>query len=254
MSPKLLLLLFLRRWHARIGFAAVIFFLFLAISGVVLNHATGLGLDSRYVHAAWLARWYGIAAESPKHAFHAGRHDLVAANGRWLLDGRVSGEKFPQPVGLAEIPGMVIVASSASLYIYSMDGALVDRLEGSALPGAPVQAIGSGAKHLALRTETGVFETHDALSWRPAPRDAIAWSAPAELSAAERARYAELLEPGVSVQRLLQDLHSGRFAGRYGPLVVDLLAVFLALLSLSGAWLFLKPKHHHKHRHHGERH
>ncbi|HTQ73167.1 MAG TPA: PepSY domain-containing protein [Burkholderiales bacterium] len=249
MSPKLLLLLFLRRWHTRIGIAAVVFFLFLAISGVVLNHATELGLDKRYVHAAWLARWYGMAPESPSQAFRAGRHDLVAANGRWLLDGRISGEKLPQPVGMAELPEMVVVASSASLYIYGKDGELVDRLEQSALPGGPVQAIGSGARHLVLRTGAGVFETHDALTWRPAPHDAIAWSVPAELSAAERARYAGLLEPGVSVQRLLQDLHSGRFAGRYGPLVVDLLAVFLALLSLSGAWLFLKRRHYHRHQH-----
>jgi hypothetical protein len=242
-SPKLLLLLFLRRWHARIGLAAVVFFLFLAATGVVLNHGTDFGLDKRYVHAAWLARWYGIAPESPRHAFHAGQHDLIAANGRWLLDGRISGEKFPQPVGLVELPDMVVVASSASLYLYGKDGALIDRLERSALPGIPVQAIGSGGKQLVLRTGAGTFETRDALSWQPAPRDAIAWSAPAELRAAERERYAQLLEPGISVQQLLLDLHSGRFAGRYGPLVVDLLAVFLALLSLSGAWLFLKRRH-----------
>jgi hypothetical protein len=242
-SPKLLLLLFLRRWHARIGFTAVVFFLFLAVTGVVLNHFTDLGLDRRYVHAAWLARWYGLASESPRHAFRSGGHDLIAANGRWLLDGRISGEEFPQPVGLVELPGMVVVASSTSLYIYGKDGALVDRLERSALPGVPVQAVGSGALHLVLRTAAGTFETSDALSWQPAPRDAIAWSTPAELSAPERQRYAKMLEPGISVQRLLLDLHSGRFAGRYGPLAVDLLAVFLAVLSLSGAWLFLKPRH-----------
>jgi hypothetical protein len=247
MSPKLLLLLFLRRWHARIGFVAVVFFLFLAVTGVALNHPAGLGLDTRYVHSAWLARWYGMAPESPSQAFRAGRHDLVAANGRWLLDGRISGEELPPPVGLAELSGMAVVASSASVYIYGKDGVLVDRLERSSLPGAPVEAIGSGAKLLVLRTGPGTFETGDGLSWRPAPREAIAWSAPAELSAAERERYAESLQPGVSIQRILQDLHSGRFAGRYGPLVVDVLAIFLALLSLSGAWLFLKPRHHHRH-------
>jgi hypothetical protein len=244
-SPRLLLLLFLRRWHARIGFAAVVFFVFLAASGVVLNHATGLGLGSKYVHAAWLARWYGLAPESPRHAFRAGRHDLVAANGRWLLDGRVSGERFPQPVGLVELPDMVVVASSTSLHVYGQDGALIDRLETSALPGAPVQAIGSGAQQLKLRTASGTFESRDALSWRPAPRETVVWSAPAELSAAEREKYAQLLEPGISMERILLDLHSGRFAGRYGPLVVDALAVLLALLSLSGAWLFLKRKHRH---------
>jgi hypothetical protein len=253
-SPKLLLLRFLRRWHARIGFAAVVFFLFLAVTGVILNHGSALGLDTRYLHAAWLVRWYGLAPETPHHAFRTGRHDLIAANGRWLLDGRVSGDAFPQPIGLVELPDMVVVASSASLYLYGKDGALIDRLDRSELPGIPVQAIGSGARQLVVRTGAGTFESPDALSWRPAPRDAIAWSAPAELSAADRERYAEMLEPGVSVQRLLQDLHSGRFAGRYGPLVVDLLAVFLALLSLSGAWLFLRHRHHRHHGNYRERH
>ena len=243
MSPKLIFLLFLRRWHARIGFVAVIFFLFLAVTGFVLNHTKDLRLDAQYVHSAWLARWYGIAPERPREAFHSGRNDLVAANGRWLLNGRLSGEQYPQPLGLVELSDMVVVASSAALYVYRKDGALIERLDRSALPGAPVQAIGTGERHVVLRTASGTFESADALSWRPAPRDGVAWSAPAELSAAERERYADLLEPGVSVQQLLLDLHSGRFAGRYGPLVVDILAVLLAVLSVSGAWLFLKPRH-----------
>src|SRR5690349_4991374 len=72
-SPKLIFLLFLRRWHARIGFVAVIFFLFLAVTGFVLNHTKDLRLDAQYVHSAWLARWYGIAPERPREAFHSGR-------------------------------------------------------------------------------------------------------------------------------------------------------------------------------------
>jgi hypothetical protein len=243
MSPRVLLLLFLRRWHARIGSAAVVFFLLLAVTGVVLNHAAALGLDARYVHATWLARWYGIAAEPPRRAFRTAKHDLVAANGRWMLDGRVSGETFPQPIGLVELSDVIVVASSASLYLYGKDGALIERLESNALPAIPIQAIGAGARRVVLRTASGTFESGDALSWQTGTRGAIAWSAPADLSIAERETYAERLGPGISVQRILLDLHSGRFAGRYGPLAVDLLAVFLGVLSLSGAWLFLKRKH-----------
>src|SRR4029077_6844144 len=122
MSPRVLVFLFLRRWHMRIGLAAVVFFLFLAVTGVVLNHGAELGLDNRYVHASWLARWYGISAERPRHAFRSGGHDLIAANGRWVLDGRLSGERFPPPIGLVELPDMVVVASSTSLYLYGRDG------------------------------------------------------------------------------------------------------------------------------------
>lgn len=196
MSPKLLLLLFLRRWHARIGFTAVVFFLLLAVTGFILNHGADLGLDARTVHASWLVRWYGLAPELPREVFRSGRHDLVAANGRWLLDGRATGEKLPRPLGLVELPDMVIVAASASLYLYGNDGALIDRLEGNALPGAPVEAIGSDADRLLLRTSLGTFQSRDVLSWRPASRDAISWSVPEELSAAERERYAQLLKPG----------------------------------------------------------
>ena len=243
MSPRILLLLFLRRWHMRIGLAAVVFFLFLAVTGVMLNHATALGLDNRYVYAPWLARWYGIPAEPPRLAFRSKRHDLIAANGRWVLDGQLSGERLPAPIGLVELSDMVVVASSTSLYLYGKDGALIDRLDRNALPGVPVQAIGADARQLVVRTASGTFESSDALSWRRAARDAFVWSSPSDLSPNERERFARVLQPGISVQRLLLDLHSGRIAGRSGPLAMDLVAVFLGVLSLTGAWLFFKRKH-----------
>src|SRR2546430_9805712 len=103
MSPRLLLLRLLRRWHARIGFSALLFFLILAVTGLALNHGQSLGLDGRFVHAEWLARWYGIKSEPPNKRFRSGHHVLTAANGRWLLDGKISGEKLPQPIGLVEL-------------------------------------------------------------------------------------------------------------------------------------------------------
>ena len=242
MSPRLLLLRLLRRWHARIGFAAMLFFLVLAATGLALNHGPDLSLDGRFVHAEWLARWYGIKSEPPRQVFRSGRHVLIAANGRWLLDGKISGEKSPQPVGLVELADIFVVASEATLYVYRENGELIERLGPGALPGSPVRAIGSGAGGIVLRTPSGIFASADALSWRPAPQQSVSWSAPVELSVSERRAYEEALAPGISVQQLLLDLHSGRFAGRYGPLVVDLLALLLAILSLTGAWLFLVPR------------
>jgi hypothetical protein len=244
MLLRLFLLRLLRRWHARIGFAAMLFFLILAATGLMLNHGKGLGLDGRFAHAGWLARWSGIKTEPPRHAFRSGHHVLIAANGRWLLDGKISGEQLPQPVGLIELAGIFVVASEAALYVFSEDGELIEKLEPGALPSVPVRAIGSSAGGMVLRTASGVFTSTDALSWRPASQRSMLWSTPAKLSTGERQAYENVLTPGVSVQQLLLDLHSGRFAGRYGPLVVDLLALLLAILSLTGAWLFLVPRMH----------
>jgi hypothetical protein len=242
MSPKLRLLRTLRRWHSRVGFAAMLFFVLLAITGLVLNHSSALGLDARYVHASWLARWYGIRNELPRQAFRSAHHSLVAANGRWLLDGRITGEMLPSPVGLVELADILVVGAGAALYLYRTDGELLDRLENFALPGLPVQAIGANQGKLVVQTPAGNFTSADVLSWRPGPRQGVAWSRPAELSSDEGKLYAEKLAPGVAMQKLLLDLHSGRIIGRHGPLLFDLVAIVLAALSLSGAWLFLAPR------------
>ena len=137
-----------------------------------------------------------------------------------------------------------MVASEATLYVYRENGELIERLGPGALPGSPVRAIGSGAGGIVLRTPSGIFASADAVSWRPGSERSVRWSAPADLSISEQQAYEEALAPGISLEQLLLDLHSGRFAGRYGPLVVDLLALLLAILSLTGAWLFLVPRMH----------
>lgn len=239
MSPRLHLLRFLRRWHGRIGFTAMVFFLLLAVTGVIANHSAELGLDAKRVHSVWLARWYGVAAEGPRAAFRSRSHELVAANGRWLLDARPAGDEMPEPLGLVELGDVLVMASAASLYVVRSDGWLIDRLDGKALPGAPIESVGSAGGELVLRTGAGVFASGDVFSWQSARPRHVAWSAPVELSAAERTGYGEALAPGIRVQRLLLDIHSGRIAGRFGPLAVDLIALVLVVLATSGAWVFV---------------
>jgi PepSY-associated transmembrane protein len=242
MPFKLRLARTLRRWHARIGFAALIFFVLIAATGVALNHGAALGLDSRYVHAEWIARWYGIRQEQPRQAYRTASHLLVAANGRWLLDGSPTGEKMPHPLGLVEIGELLVVGGESSLHVYRADGALVDRLDGYALPGVPLKAIGAGDGELVVQTAGGPFSSADVLSWRPGAPKVVAWSMPTPLAASDREAYARRLAPGIPLQRILLDLHSGRFLGSLGPLFFDLVAIFLALLALTGAWMFLAPR------------
>lgn len=242
MPLKLRLARTLRRWHARIGFAALLFFLLMAVTGVALNHGAALGLDLRYVHAEWIARWYGIRQEQPQQAYRTASHLLVAANGRWLLDGLPRGEKMPHPLGLVEIGDLLVVGGESSLHVYRADGALVDRLDGYALPGVPLKAIGTGEGELVVQTPDGPFSSADVLSWRPGEPKVVAWSTPTPLATSDRDAYAQRLTPGIPLQQILLDLHSGRFFGRFGPLLFDLVAIFLTVLALSGAWLFLAPR------------
>ena len=55
--PRLVGLLW--RWHRRLGLLAALFVLVVAVTGIVLNHTSGLALDRRFVDWSWLNAVYG---------------------------------------------------------------------------------------------------------------------------------------------------------------------------------------------------
>jgi len=58
--------------------------------------------------------------------------------------------------------------------------------------------------------------------------------------------YDDYRGTGITVARLLADLHSGRLFTRAGPLAIDLVGVLLIALSVLGVILWLKgrPRRH----------
>ena len=70
------------------------------------------------------------------------------------------------------------------------------------------------------------------------PGDDIAWSNASPPGADELAALAKAWRGrGVTVERVLLDLHSGRIFGLVGKLVLDLIAVVMIVLSVSGLLL-----------------
>lgn len=242
MTPRLHRLRALRRWHRRIGVAAALFVLLLALSGVLLNHPGAAGLDTRKVHSAMLARWYGFKLYAPQSIFAAGPHVLAWGNGAWLLDGRQLAEDAAPPVGMAHLGQRVYIATADALFEYGPDYALVEKMSAAALPAVPIQALGSSGKRLLIRVPGASFATSDALRWQQVAAQRASWSTPQPVPAELAAELAERLVPGISLQRLLADAHSGRILGKRGPLIVDALALSLVFLALTGTWLFARRR------------
>ena len=55
-----------RKWHRRIGFAAALFLINLAVTGILINHSDDLELHKTYVTSDWITKAYGI--RSPNSA------------------------------------------------------------------------------------------------------------------------------------------------------------------------------------------
>lgn len=226
------------RWHRRSGIAAALFAIVLAVTGVLLQHASALGLDRAAVGSAALARWLGLAAGELTAYRVDDRWVLGTGEGLWLDGARIADVDAP-PGGAAATGFGLAVVAGGDLLLLDPDGRLIERLRpGAGLP-EPVHRIGHDSDGRVVLGGSGTWQPGaDWLRFRRRPSAAVSWAEPAEapepLAAAVREHA---LADAVTWQRLLLELHSGRIAGAAGTLVMDLAA--LALLVLAGSGLFL---------------
>ena len=227
----------LRRGHRWVGLSLVAFVLYLAISGIALNHSGDLELDRRYVGWSWLLDAYGLQVPRPTASFSDTPHRVTLLGERLFLDGRDLGKRESTLTGIAALGPLVLIGGEETVYLHTADGEFVEAIDLVSQLAGPIEKIGRAGNRAIVQSagslyrsdpSVAVFESWDGGSvdhWSSAtPPDAVELAA---LDAAWRGR-------GLTVERLLLDLHSGRILGRTGPLLMDLVAVFLIILSVSG--------------------
>lgn len=240
-----------RKWHGHAGVAATVFLILLVVTGIILNHEEALKLDKREISTDWLMRWYGIHAANPEMGYTMGDRYFSWEGEKWALGDKPLAGTAEHPVGAVAVNGMHFVATSSALYLFQADGQLVDKLEKQALPAYPVLALGLADDRVVLQTPSGMMASTDGLTWKKISAPAT-WSVLQPLPDNTKRQMTVLLAPGLSLERILLDVHSGRIFGRYGPWVVDAAAIALLLLGISGVWIYVRSikqvKLRHKHR------
>lgn len=223
-------------WHRRLGLVTAVIVLLLAVTGILLNHAHRFGLDQVQVTANWLLRWYGFPPVEKPLTYRVGDYWVSWTGSRLYLEDKPVMRTNTAPVGAVAAAGeMLSVAFPDMLVVVRPNSELVERMGAESLPGK-LERIGiTDRGMLVVATAQGSF-TADAnfIAWQPASTQAE-WSrseeAPAalleRLSTAERGR-------GLSVERLLQDLHSGRIVGSWGPWFMDAAAIVFVILAITG--------------------
>lgn len=246
---------FVRHWHARIGALAAVFFLFLSISGIALNHTDALHLAKTPVQAGWLMRWYGLKPVIPTHGYVFKDGYFAASDERWVLNGHelaaqdLSANKQTL-VGAIAWGDMRAIASEDQLYLYLANGQQVDHISAPTLPATPIERLGiinsEAMPQLVLKTARGNFASEDGLAWqplsekKPSATNGLVWASEQVLPKSLSASLVKSFSPSLPLERIVLDLHSGRFFGSYGPLLMDMAALLLMILSLSGVWIYLR--------------
>ena len=129
----------------------------------------------------------------------------------------------------------------SGLLLFTREGELIEQLGPAAgIPGG-IQAVGTDSTgRLLIKTARGAYRTDENfIEWTTATATDVTWSIPVtpgqELSSALRNAWRGT---GLSLERVLLDLHSGRILGEAGVWLVDAAALLFLLLAGSGVWLW----------------
>lgn len=232
----------LHRWHRRIGIAAALFVLLLAITGILLNHTSRLDLDGRYIGSAWLLDWYDIQPDSAPVSYRAAGQRITRIGDRLYFNDRELAERSRELYGAVAWNGLLVAALDGELLVLTPAGRTVEILGGSEGVPAGLRDIGlNPGGDLVVQGAHGAYLADiNTLKW--IERDAVEadWSEPEPLPQDLQGRLLELYRgKGLSLERVLLDLHSGRLLGDVGVYLVDAAAVLFVVLGVSGLWMWL---------------
>jgi hypothetical protein len=221
------------------GVGVSLFVIFLVLTGWALNHTAELGLARLSVQVPWISAWYGLRGAVPATGYTASGHWLIAADDAVLFNGKLTAFKLKNVIGVAAAADLIAIASGDELVLTDPQGRLVDRVPASQLPKGPIVRIGSAQNRIVVQG-AGVYGSVDGLTWIPFDGNAE-WSTAQPLPLKQQ-EYAKQLAPALPLERIMQDVHSGRILGHYGPYFVDAVGLLFLLLAGSGLWMFFRHR------------
>ncbi|MEN8662748.1 MAG: PepSY domain-containing protein [Lentimonas sp.] len=230
-------------WHRWLGIVSALFLLVLSITGLALNHTERLGLDQVSIRNSFILDRYGMAAGNQITTFRIQGADTISH-----LDGQLFYNNEPiidgyEPIDIILSDTYTVVATASALIYFTTEGELIEKVKNTQLPYATLLSIGvSAASKPILVTDNGnwspdvdwlEFKAYEG-SYNVIPRVTV------ELDKATQTKILDNFQGGgVSLYRMMLDLHSGRLFGWGGRTLMDLSAVAIIILITSGlgGWL-----------------
>ncbi len=237
-------------WHRYVGITIAVFVIYLSVTGILLNHSDSLELDKKMVSTPSLLQVYGIRNPSALKGYAVNKNWISAWNNQvFLNDQPVTHSDYPLQ-GAVAAPGFIVVATLEEILLVTQDGQLVERLTAPSEKLGDIKRVGVNANNLiTVETGRGQFSADsDLIAWQPGGDQDIQWAVPATLP---KKVFRNIVSSSHSIhwERVLLDMHSGRVAGDIGVLVIDLVAIALILLALSGLYMWNVRRQRLKSRH-----
>jgi hypothetical protein len=231
--------------HRYGGIISAVLIIFICVTGLAHNHTDDLELGSVPVDAEWLLDAYGIATP-PLNSFAFGTVAASQIDSNLYYGTTALPGNFSALTGVIQSGDRVIIATTNKLLLLTRSGESIETLEAYMGIPAGIHRIGLDAEQgTVLSTASGDWHSDSELTnWEMlTDTKTTVWSEPVALPADLQQQLKMLYRgQGLSVERVLLDLHSGRIFGLAGPLLADLVAVVFILLALTGIWMWFKTR------------
>ena len=243
-ATKRVVLRTLARWHRSLGLSGALFVLLLAMSGVLINHSSGLRLEKRYIESAWLLDLYGIEPPAVNEAFHLDDRWISRIDKQIYVNDRQAAYTDEPLIGALRQDQMLVVATSQRLLLLDLEGNLLDSLGREHGVPEALSRLGSSGGRLTVQAH-GVRYSVDLnnLRWTKASKQSVHWSEPEALPVAMRTQIGTLARRHMlSLDQVVRDLHSGRILGSWGAWMMDAIALVFLALTVTGIWMWRRAK------------
>ena len=222
--------------HRWIGFGVAIIVVLIAVTGMALNHSGALNLGSRAM-PDWIAQWvYGKPAAPRKEIVVEDKRYSVSKSGVLLVDG----ERLANCAALAGIierAGVLVAVCSGKLVLLSPQGELVEEYYFEQAKAREIQRVYS-VRHsesvLFIENHDGSVSSLDLNSMRLSNVSNRTGTLENSSGFVQSVSLTNAAAEEFSLERLMLDLHAGRVLGGWGVWLVDLTALSLIWLSISG--------------------
>lgn len=228
----------LRRWHRWFGLLVAIPVLVLSLTGLLLNHLDGLGLRHSPL-PLWLAGIYGVSEPLAVYGVNQDGHWWSQAADNLYRDADVVADCRGSFAGVVVTQGVLAVGCGGNLLLLSPSGELLERL-GRDFGIPAFSRLGEAGDRLVVDTPSGPVQIDiENLTLKPWSAD---WqpSVPQSVPATLRAELPGKVPPEINWERLLLDVHAGRVLPLVGTLLMDLSAMLILVLAISGVWIWLR--------------
>lgn len=233
------------KFHRYTGLSVAVLIVMLAVTGIILNHTDSLNLDSHYVKSETILDWYGIKSPDITSAFASRNHWIIQTGEQIYLGSQPVLKNSKTLVGVGSTDFFVLLGFTNGLILLSNEGEVIERIE------KPLTKIAVDLQStIFINSQGRVLSSNDALlSWQETDEKRPEWSSQTNPPVVLMQQINNLSRNNIlPYERVFLDIHSGRFFGAFGVLMVDIAGGLFILLAVSGCWIWLRHTlRHHRH-------